>query len=280
MANPSKSIIVSLVFLFIALSIFAKADMALPPTIVNVKYNGVAVNGNFSAAMLTCSNNTNYTMQSITPQLNVSIYDTEKKCYWNYNDGDEAYCKNGVCEFYFFPSKDLRMVFYLPDVNRTFVTNEVSINNGTVFNYDAGLYSNGTALLIVGASVPNSPIPPNGEIVIAVAVVLTIIIEVIISFAYLSVVKIKKKKDILIAVAVANVISVLAIWLVFIYFFGVIGFVAGEVFAILFDGYVTYRFNKKTITLKRSMIMSLIMNIVSLVIGLLILLSLAAFFII
>lgn len=73
---------------------------------------------------------------------------------------------------------------------------------------------------------------------------------------------------ILVAVVIATVISLPIVW------FGIaltgnilLVILFSELFAILFDGYFIFYLNKKIITLKDSLILSLAMNIASFIIG-------------
>lgn len=257
---------------------FARADIAPPFLHLNVTYNGNPVNGTFYAEVLDCLNSTaNYTQPTLIPQLNITRYDAAKACYWKYAGHGEGTCSNGICDFEFF-NRDLKMAFYLPDLNRTFVTNEVvlqylSAGYNTRTSGYAQLYSNGSALISSFSSPisprPTSPSRPIGlETLFIIALVLTVVIEVIVSLLYILFKKIKDKIRIPLAVTVANVVSVTLLWFVFVYFLQFLGILIGEVFAIFFDGYVVYYFNKKRIKLSNALVMSLIMNLTSFIFGL------------
>lgn len=112
-------------------------------------------------------------------------------------------------------------------------------------------------------------------IAILVALVITLIIELILSYLYLSFKKIKKPKDILPSVAIANIISVPILWIVVSAFLGLASFVIMEILVVIFEAYLIHMMNKKKIKLKDSFIMSIAMNIASIIIGALLLILLA-----
>ncbi len=153
---------------------------------------------------------------------------------------------------------------------------EFSQGYNTETDLTARLYSNNTAVLIAPAA-PIFPVLHGLLALFACALALTILIEVAVAFLYVRAKKIKKKKRILLTVVGANVVSVALLWLVFINFLQGTGFLLGEMFAVVFEGYAVYFFNKKAIKLRSALLMSLIMNLTSLIVGGLVLLSVASF---
>lgn len=262
--NNSKLLSFSLLTLFL-LTTVVRADIAPPMININVTYDGLPVNGNFSASILTCANNSNASVyQVLIPNLSPS-YDAAKGCYWVFAEPvREAACEEGWCSLYYFPSTDFKVAFYLPALNETFVTNEVNESNFST-EYRAQLYPNGSATIAALANPPNPPVDIYSLFVLAL--LFTLAIELAVAFLYLRAIKIKKKKRILTAVVLANIISIPILWFGFVYFLGALGFLLGEIFAVLFEGYFIYYFNKKMIKLKSAMIMSLVMNLASLIIG-------------
>ena len=263
--NHTKAIMFSLLAFF-AIAAVVKADTAPPMVTVYVTYNGNPINGTFYSIILSCMNSSNvYTSRIPIQQLNISEYDAAKGCYWEYYNrvwGGE--CADGICSFEYFPLYDFKMAFYLPSLNKTFITNEINISNFTT-SYSAQLYPDGSATI--------SGIYNTGNIAgdiysfFAMALVLTLVIEITVAFLYLYVVKIKKKVRILLTAALANIISVPVVWFGFVFLLGGLGLLLGEIFAVVFEGYLIYYFNKKKIKLKKAMLMSIIMNLASVVIG-------------
>lgn len=276
----TKLFVLFLFGLFVMTAV-ARADMALPPTIINVNYNGAPVSGNFSAVVLGCMNSSNITQYGLVKQLNISQYDSAKNCYWTYLMAVQGGCANSECRAYeLFPNSGFKLAFYLPSLSKTFISNEVNNSNSSsvTFDYSAALYPDGTALVTVEPGPQPGPIPIWSEVEATLAaLVVTLVIEVAVSFLYLSFIKIKQKKRILLTVVAVNIISVPVVWLVFINLLSALGFLLGEIFAIVFEGYFVYYFNKKTIKLKNAMLMSLIMNVASLVLGLLLIIAVAVF---
>ena len=261
------AILFPLLVLLVLLASVVKADIAPPPIAVNVTYNNNPINGTFYATALTCTNSSSPGMSGLpVPQLNISYYDAANQCYWT-NYASET-CEGSGCHFYIFSQPVLKMAFFLPDSNRLFITNEFNISS---FNYDAHLYTNGTAI-INAARIPPPPVVNWTALeAFAVSLLLTLAIELIVAFIYLRAKKIKKLKRILLFVVIANLISLPTLWFIFIYLLGGIGLILGEIFAVVFEGCFIYYFNRKSIKLRNAMLMSLIMNIASAAIGWLVL---------
>jgi len=102
------------------------------------------------------------------------------------------------------------------------------------------------------------------------ALLFTIIIELTVAFLFFKKWKIKKLKRPLLTAVVANIISVPIVWIIWLSLLPLLGGLAiliSEIFAIVFEAYFFYHFNKKIVTLKKALILSLIMNIVSFVFG-------------
>jgi len=263
--NHTKAIVFSLLALF-ALAAVVKADVAPPMVTVYVTYDNHSINGTFYSVVLYCVNSSNVSTFGVpVQQLNISEYDAAKGCYWEYYShiwGGE--CANGTCSFEYFPFSDFKMAFYLPNLNRTFITNEINISNFTT-SYNAQLYLNGSATI----SAVNETAPVSWDIYFffVMAVVLTLVIELTVAFLYLHVIKTEKKGKILLTTVLANIISVPIVWFGFVFLLSGLGLLLGEMFAVVFEGCFIYYFNKKVITLKHAMLMSIIMNIASVVIG-------------
>jgi len=272
--NQIKAIMFSLLVLAALISV-VRADIAAPMMVVNVTYEGTSVNGTFYAVTLSCANIT--TSANTSPvtagQLqNISEYNPLRNCYWMPNSlSMNGECANGQCDLYYFQPSDFKMAFYLPSLNRTFITNEANFS-GYMNSYTAQLYQNGTATLMAGGS--NPPPIGNGINLFGLALFLTIVIEIMVAFAYMKLRKTKKTGRVLIFVLLGNIVSLPIVWFAFIGLLGAVGLILGEIFAIIFEGCFIYYFNKKIIKIKSALLMSLIMNLASAIIGGLILLLL------
>ncbi len=269
--SNSKILSFSLLALLL-LAAVVKADIAPPMINVNVTYAGMPINGTFNMSALICSNTSNVNTSISIPNIAQS-YDAAKKCYWVFSEEPGAMCEDSECTLYYLPSDTFKAVFYLPALNKTFITNEIN-EGGYDTQYSAKLYSNGSATITTFSNPPYNPVynPYGVYVVFMLALLLTLAIEVAVAFLYLRAVKIKNKRRILLSVVLANIISVPILWFFFVYFLAVSGFVLGEIFAVVFEGGFVYCLNKKTIKLKRAMTMSLVMNLSSLILGGLILL--------
>lgn len=265
----TRVIVFSLLALF-ALAAIAKADIAPPVIRVNVTYNGNPVNGTFQAFVLSCINASDANSIGISAaQLNRSEYDPAMNCYWVYsNTTDGGMCGDGMCSFNYFPPYHFKMVFYLPSLNKSFTTDEINRSNFST-GYAAQLHPNGTATFIaVNNYTPIIPIYQNVVALFAAALVLTLAIELVVSFIYLSAIKVRKKGRPLVTAGLANLISLPIIWFLFVPILRAgLGVLFGEIFAVVFEGLFIYYFNRKTITLKNALLMSLLMNIASAAIG-------------
>ncbi|VVB77103.1 Uncharacterised protein [uncultured archaeon] len=131
--------------------------------------------------------------------------------------------------------------------------------------YYARLYPDGSATIANGRGPAPTDLTTLG--IFAAALALTFAIELSVAFLYLHITKIKNKVRILITAALANVVSLPIVWFVFVILLGAAGYVLGEIFAVAFEGYAIYYFNKKAMKLKSAMTMSLAMNIASVILG-------------
>lgn len=105
------------------------------------------------------------------------------------------------------------------------------------------------------------------------ALLLTIAIELIVSIIMLKKWKIssKKWKKPLLTVAIADIISVPAVWIIFLLVLALSSILASiiisEAFAVVFEAYALFLFNKKILPLKKSFTLSITMNLISFIIG-------------
>jgi len=254
------------IFLFLLVGM-ALADTGPKPTAaINVYYNGDQISGNFSAVMLHCTNST-YSYRNPPPHLNISEYDSGKGCYWTYASfAWGGQCTDSRCGFSYSIPTEFKLAVYLPSLGRVFITNATT---RTSFDseYTAYLSSSGSAVIS-----ENTPFPAPLPLLylffsFIVALVATLFIELPVAFVFLKISKLKTK--ILLYVLLANLISLPIVWGAVIFFIGdfVLALAFAELFAMLFEGYFIHFTNKRLITLKKSLLMSLMMNISSLVAG-------------
>ncbi|MGA3020804.1 MAG: hypothetical protein ABSD68_02545 [Candidatus Micrarchaeales archaeon] len=279
--NFARTIMVSLLALF-ALSTIVNADLAQPMAFVNVTYDGGPIVGNFTSMALVCYNSTTLSSLNLT-QPNVTYYDNARGCYWVgfYNQyWRTAHCSSSECTFINFPFEDTKLYFYLPSLNRSFITNAIS-HSAYSTNFNAQLFSNGTAILTKANGNNGNDNLFNvamgiGSILIF-ELLLTLLIEVPVAFLYLRFRGVKNKRRLLLITILVNIISQPIVLLVFVMLFPLLwGIVIGEIFAVLFEGYLIHYLNKKVITLKDALLMSFLMNLASVIIGTLLLFSAVA----
>jgi hypothetical protein len=272
-----KKIFLALVVLMLLYPVYA--DMAMPPLVFHVLFNGSSVNGNFSAAKLGCYSgedladikNATYTQRRVVFEEN----DTSKNCTWYPIPREEAECDYSMCSFYggFYP--EYRLAFYLPSVNRVFVSGS---ENRTYGEFQVNISSSGEVR--VGGMPPRLPLVPTDELaILAYALVLTTIVELMTSFIYLHLRRLSK--SILLSVVLVNIISVPLLW----FFLKSAPFLLalcftvpmGEFMVFVFEAIAIYVLNRKKIGPVDAFAMSFINNAASFLAGilLLILLSLA-----
>jgi len=279
-----KGFVILILLLFSFVPAFVPADMGPKPFAgVYVTYDGKNISeyippGGWppDAALLYCSNN-NLDLEGHKRVFQLQeVYDADKDCYWipTFQIGPGEPCmfieETSTCGFGYSVPSVFKFAIYIPDLNKTFVTNEISNPNfeGT---YTAELSSDGTARIY-----NTTPVFTGYKLKSFIkSFIITIIIELFIAFTYIS--KKKLSKKILIVILIANLISLPIVSFVFplIKITSVLVILLSEIFAILFETFFIYYFNKKiivlkkgkSITLKESFILSMIMNIASLVIG-------------
>lgn len=265
--RPLFGIVLLSLFVLLALVAVVGADIAPESHItLYVTYNGAPITGTFYATLLYCVNSTSVdTTGILVPQLNVTEYDPLMGCYWQYDRyAWGGMCGGGMCNFtYEFVQDTFRAAFYLPALNKTFVSQDVSNSNFTG-SYGVQLYPNDSVVFTNS----NPIIPPDVLYPFLFALAFTVVIELIAAYVYLLIVKIKKKRRILLTVILANFISVPIVWFGFVFVIGGwAGLLLGELFAVIFEGCAIYYLNKKTIKLNSALLMSLAMNLTSLIIG-------------
>jgi len=246
----------------------ASADLGPKPTAdIHITLNGQNVpDSSFSAKMLTCQKEQSpLGSKDLIPQLNIREYDSINSCYWMPADlawgGD---CENSNCSFHYFLPSQFRLAIYLPSQDKVFLSAEVARENFKS-TFEANLLSNGSIDLKETTPFSQSDIAKNIK-QFFFALILTLVLELIVALIFLSVAKISKK--ILFSVLVANVISLPIVWFVFPLLKIIpIAILLGEIFAFVFEAYFIHLLNKELITLKRSFILSLVMNLTSWIIG-------------
>jgi hypothetical protein len=264
MKNKSAFLIFVLL-IFSVLPSFVSADLGPKDSVdINVLYNGNKISdASFSAEMLACINkNRQYLPEGLIPQLNISEYDSANNCYWT-----PAFlawggnCSDSRCYFWYFPPSEFKLAVYVPSLDKVFITNEISRTTSDS-NYEVALNFDGSAKIS-----ETTPLFRKDNVSSFIkALIITLIIELLVALIYLSITKLSKK--ILISVIVGSLITLPIVWFIFP-LIKIIPLVIllSEIFAIVFEAYFIYHLNKQAITLKKSFVLSIIMNLASLIIG-------------
>ena len=267
MKNKSTFFIFTLLILSI-LPNFVSADLGPKPSAdIHVTLDGQSVsNQTFNAKMLTCQNEENqFPARDVIPQLNISEYDSTNNCHWRPAElawgGD---CQNGNCHFNYFLPSEFRLAVYLPSQDKVYLSAEVARENFRS-TFEANLLSDGSMNLQETTPFIQSNSTKNIK-TFFVALILTLILELTVALIYVSSTKISKK--VLISVLIANVISLPIVWFIFPLLKIIpLAILLGEIFAFVFEGYFIHLLNKDILPLKRLFVLSILMNLASLIIG-------------
>ncbi len=254
-----------LILAILILSSFVIADLGPKPSVdIDVYYNSNKVSdASFSARMLDCvSKDEYYPKRNFIPQLNISEYDSEKDCNWMPSSlawgGD---CKKSKCHFSYRPPSKFKLAVYIPSLDKVFITNEISRTNFNS-NYEVKLNNENVAIITETTSFLSTD-----KISLFInALMITLVLELLVALIYLSIKKLSKK--ILVSVFIANIISLPIVWFIFPSIGNIfLVILLSEIFAVVFEKYFIYYSNRNLISRKKSFVMSLIMNMVSLFVG-------------
>jgi len=252
--------------------------MGPKPTVdVHVPYNGAELNdGKFNAVMLGCYDSDRVpgiaSRGDFVQQLNISFVDTEKGCIWRpahlgWNKG----CSDSICRYWYNPPDEFMIAVYLPSTGTTYISNEISRKN-FYSSYELSISPDGTASII-----ETTPIWRWTWLMSFIkALIITLFFEMILAMAFTETFKLPR--SLLLYVLLANLISLPIVWFVFplIRIMWLVIPLA-EIFAFVFEGWFVHHFNKKAISLKKSLLMSLLLNLVSFFIGGFVYIFLSAF---
>lgn len=283
-----NGIIPLLVFIAILLPLAAQADMGPKPTVdVDVTYAGGNVSdAYFYAVMLACMPEDGYGAQyglpDYAPQLNITLADAELNCswrpgvmVWSDSNGGRGNCHDSRCSFRYNPPRTFRLAVYLPGQNTTFISNA---STRTSFNshYLLSLQPDGSAEISETTLLPESGFLetvlwfiPAAFITLAVELALGLLLAIIAKF---------RMKRFLLSVLLANLLSLPVVWFVFPLLGNALLVVPlAEAFAVAFEAVVIHLLGRRTVSLKMSLLISLILNAASLLAGAILLLPLWLF---
>jgi len=255
----------------------ASADIGPKPTAgITVFYENAKISGEFEARMFVCDNS-NWTSMGENNEselLGLNIFDAGRNCSWH-NDpiAWTNPCIDSKCHFGYFLPEKFRLAVYLPEMNKTFITDEIARPNFDS-TYRADLYADGSTKIKETTSITD-----NSQFqAFAYALIVTLIVELLVWWISAKIKKIERK--ILWWVLLANVISLCLIWFVAPItqiFDSLHGIIIAELCVVVFEALFVYFINRNRISLLASFVISLIANIASVVIGIFLVLIYAAF---
>lgn len=248
----------------------ASADIGPKPSAdIHVTLNGGNVqDATFESAMLTCEKEDKQfpvPKSRQIPQLEINEYDSAGDCYWKPAFlAHGGHCRNGICHFsYFLPAK-FRLAVFLASEDTVYISTEVTRENFSS-TFEADLLSDGSMMLHETTSFGQGDTASNIKLFL-IALIITAVLELFVASMFVS--KRKLPRNILSAVLIANIISLPFVWFVFpLLKMDLSVILAGEGFAFIFEGYFIHWRNKEAITLKKAFLLSILMNLASLIIG-------------
>lgn len=285
-----KGAILGLVLLaFLLLQNFASADIP-PPRLsvgIHITYNGEEVpDASFNAVLLCRDDVEQPPKQYLIPELDIIINDSSRNCTYKPFKVDQ--CRDSECYFEDFPYTygkegeyyDCILAVYLPSEDRVFLSDRFYAKTHYYNKFEATFLPNGTITLQDAPDQVEEVKWIPLELFLRI-LFLTLLFELIVAYIFCFLAKIPKK--LLIAVVLANVISVsiVSITLPIVFTFlsnNVINAAEAYLWAtaiillpgvgiFVFEACFIYLLNKQIITLKRSFWLSLLMNLTSYILG-------------
>ncbi|MGM5487791.1 MAG: hypothetical protein ACQESG_02490 [Nanobdellota archaeon] len=253
----------SLILAFCILCSIAIADIGPKPSAdIQVTLEGQKIPGTFNAKMLTCQEE-QYGVSDMIPELNLSIPDAGRDCSWRPTGlawGGE--CTDSRCHFGYFVPSEFRLAVYLPEEDTVYVSPETTRENFRS-TFVADLQADGD--IIIKETTPfmqSNSFEDIRNFFFALAI--TLILEL--GVALLIIKLLKGSLRVVMWVGVANVITLPIVWFVFPLIKPAgLALLLAELFAFVFEAYFLHFIGKMTV--KRSFILSLCMNMCSLIVG-------------
>ena len=247
-----------------------KADIGPKPEVdIQIDVQGEPVQDQvFYARMLECNerelNLSDYAAPLEIEELDsISIFDANKGCTWQIARlawGGE--CRFSECSFWYMPPREFRLAVYLPSEERTYISGDAErINFYSTFK--ASLESDGT----ISIKETTPPFNTDAGRTLMVDLIITVIIELAIGSIY--VVRKAFSRKVLLYILIANLISIpivhLLLPMVFTEFFSLL--LISELFAIFLEAGLFHLFDKNTFPMRKAILFSFILNIISFLIG-------------
>lgn len=270
------------ILLLVLLSSLSHADIGRKPTIdVKVLYDNKEISDSiFYGKMLACFSESyikgedQFKLSKYTAvQLNVSIHDSNRNCTWAPTERAWVLpCEDSECSFGYNPPVEFKIAIYIPSLDKVFISE--NITRTKIYSaYELSINSDGSTKIVETTYTAKTKS-------FLQALVMTLILELITALIIFRLFKINKKfiKRLIVCIAIADIISLPIIWFVFpllakilifeiLFIVPLLSWLLAEILVIIFEAYFIAGLNKKAITLKQSFILSVIMNLVSAIIG-------------
>jgi hypothetical protein len=248
------------IFLFLLAGISADTGPHLSVSLYfKITYNNSSITENFSANLLACR---------------------ENGC----EDDNGVLCTEGVCEFHYYRIERVpKQMKILVNINgENFSSDIINFSwRDSVLFYDIDINPNNKVIITPSEPFPTPKISSGLSLGISLilALALTIVFEIIVMIIFLRKWKIKteKWKRPIITLIIVDIISVPLVWIIFFVLLiilaielvssALLAILIAEICAVVFESYFVYWFNKKIINLKRSFILSIVMNLASFIVG-------------
>jgi len=260
-----QKLLLIIIFSMILLLPLISADMGPKPTVeVHVTYDGEKVQETeFPSVMLVCySSATDSYDRDIISELKINQYDAARECYWRPNSmALGSTCELSTCVYTNYLPREFKVAVYLSSLDKTFVSDAIKRDNFRS-EYQLSLGADGSANIAETTSFFKYTKLRS----FVVALIITLAVELLFTLAFFRKTKVKKK--ILLYVFIANLISLPIVW----FLFPLLGIeiwviLLAEAFAIVFEAYFIEWISKKKISFKKALILSIVVNVASFLIG-------------
>lgn len=195
-----------------------------------------------------------------------SINEADNGCFWNMyrSIGVGNSCDEGICRYQGILDKDAKLAFYIEETNTTIISDKI---HQEAF-YEKGKISISTSeeSAIVEVSGSKLQIIQKGQFI--ASFIATLILELLVAWIFL---RKQQKTKLLKWFALANIISLPLLWLLVpgyqVHRFLRPGIIIGEILVIAFEGAFVWFLSKKELSIKKSMIISVVANATSIILG-------------
>lgn len=245
-----------------------------PPFLVNFTYEGQKITDEkFYAVVLECEEGNNPDVY-IIPQLNINQPNVDGKCNWlphalPYSDR----CADSRCNFNWVMG-DFKLAAYIPSLDKTFVSDVITREylghygrkTQTVYDVNLSKDSGITVNNVMVVDNANSIFDTSFFVLMTISFIATVILESVVVLVFFLLKKAPGR--IFLALLIGNLLSVPFIWTIAGIFPFFTGFLyLAEIIVVIFEAWFIRLFGRKTLSWKMSLLISLIMNVASFIVG-------------